>query len=70
MLQGAILSFPWYKYVNNFTSYFSYRFNNIHALVQGTGEYDKLTQGLFENYLECKFKDPHMDGVSIWHLAT
>ncbi|MEW8487778.1 MAG: hypothetical protein AB2705_21570, partial [Candidatus Thiodiazotropha sp.] len=32
-------------------------------------EYDKLTQGLFENYLECKFKDPHMDGVSIWHFA-
>ena len=39
-------------------------FNNIHLLVQGTGEYDKLTQGLFENFLECKFKDPHMDGVS------
>ncbi|XP_053392713.1 chromosome transmission fidelity protein 18 homolog [Mercenaria mercenaria] len=43
----------------------SARFNNVLAVVQGAGEYDKLTQGLFENYLDCKFKDPYMDGVSM-----
>ena len=43
---------------------FLFSFNNVHSLVQGTGEYEKLTQGLFENFLDCKFKDPHMDGVS------
>ncbi|XP_052817261.1 chromosome transmission fidelity protein 18 homolog [Mya arenaria] len=41
------------------------RFSNILSLVIGAGETDKLTQGLFENYLECKFKDPYMDGVSM-----
>lgn len=41
------------------------RFQNILSIVHGTGEYDKLAQGLFENYLDCKFKDPYMAGVSL-----
>ncbi|KAL4241036.1 hypothetical protein ACF0H5_001814 [Mactra antiquata] len=41
------------------------RFSNILSVVQSAGEYEKLTQGLFENYLDCKFKDPYMDGVSM-----
>lgn len=47
-----------------------FRFNNVLSVVQGAGENDKLTQGLFENYLDCKFKDPYMDGVSLFsHLS-
>ncbi|KAK3609804.1 hypothetical protein CHS0354_029843 [Potamilus streckersoni] len=41
------------------------RFWNILSVVQSAGEYEKLTQGLFENYLECRFKDPHMEGVCL-----
>ncbi|KAL3877809.1 hypothetical protein ACJMK2_035456 [Sinanodonta woodiana] len=41
------------------------RFWNIISVVQSAGEYEKLTQGLFENYLECRFKDPHMEGVCL-----
>ena len=29
------------------------------------GEDEKIMQGLHENYLESKVKDPHMDCVSI-----
>ncbi|XP_056018073.1 chromosome transmission fidelity protein 18 homolog [Ostrea edulis] len=39
------------------------RFNNILHSAQCTGEYSKLIQGMFENYLECKFKDPKMEGL-------
>ena len=52
----VIMHYYWYGFL--------FSFNNVHSLVQGTGEYEKLTQGLFENFLDCKFKDPHMDGVS------
>ena len=32
--------------------------------VYAAGESEKVVNGLFENYLDCKFKDPYMDGVS------
>lgn len=40
------------------------------SLVQAAGETEKLVQGLFENYLDCKFKDPYMDGVRIGDLLA
>lgn len=43
---------------------FSARFHRILSLAMTCGEYAKLMQGVFENYLEVKFKDPHLDSVS------
>lgn len=42
-----------------------WRFKNVLHAAHCTGEYSKLIQGMFENYLECKFKDPKMEGVSL-----
>lgn len=39
------------------------RFKNVLHAAHCTGEYSKLIQGMFENYLECKFKDPKMEGL-------
>nr|XP_022313340.1 chromosome transmission fidelity protein 18 homolog [Crassostrea virginica] len=39
------------------------RFKNVLHSAHCTGEYTKLIQGMFENYLECKFKDPKMEGL-------
>jgi len=33
-------------------------------MVLAAGEDQKVQQGLFENYLEAKVKDPHLDKVS------
>ncbi|XP_062607136.1 chromosome transmission fidelity protein 18 homolog [Saccostrea cucullata] len=41
------------------------RFKNILHSAQCTGEYSKVIQGMFENYLECKFKDPKMEGLVV-----
>eukprot|EP00112_Aurelia_sp_Birch-Aquarium-sp1_P012693 Seg2672.7 transcript_id=Seg2672.7/GoldUCD/mRNA.D3Y31 product="Chromosome transmission fidelity protein 18-like" protein_id=Seg2672.7/GoldUCD/D3Y31 len=41
----------------------SMRFHNILDLASSNGEYDKLIQGLFDNYLNVKSKDPHLDTV-------
>ncbi|KAK3091861.1 hypothetical protein FSP39_023205 [Pinctada imbricata] len=39
------------------------RADNILHVVQGSGEYSKLTMGIFENFLQCKVKDPKLDGM-------
>lgn len=48
--------------VNN-TS-FTARFSNILHSTQAAGEYDRVIQGLFENYCDCKYKDPKMEGLN------
>lgn len=40
------------------------RFRRILHTTQSCGEYDKLTQGWFENYLTIKFKHAYMEPVS------
>ncbi|XP_065110325.1 chromosome transmission fidelity protein 18 homolog [Paramisgurnus dabryanus] len=39
------------------------RFQNILHLVSSNGEHEKLTQGLYDNFLSMKLKDPGMLGV-------
>ncbi|GCB74590.1 hypothetical protein scyTo_0003681 [Scyliorhinus torazame] len=41
------------------------RFNHILHLATSTGDYDKITQGLFDNFLLMKFKDPTFSGVCL-----
>ncbi|ESP01463.1 hypothetical protein LOTGIDRAFT_230720 [Lottia gigantea] len=41
------------------------RFQNILMVAQAAGEYDKIRQGLFENYLEAKSKDPHLLALNL-----
>ncbi|CAH1273627.1 CHTF18 [Branchiostoma lanceolatum] len=41
------------------------RFQHILHLTSGNGEYEKTCQGLFENYLEAKFKDAYLDAVTM-----
>ncbi|XP_019614047.1 PREDICTED: LOW QUALITY PROTEIN: chromosome transmission fidelity protein 18 homolog [Branchiostoma belcheri] len=41
------------------------RFQHILHLTSGNGEYEKTCQGLFENYLEAKFKDTYLDAVTM-----
>ncbi|XP_006814806.1 chromosome transmission fidelity protein 18 homolog, partial [Saccoglossus kowalevskii] len=45
----------------------SARFNNVLHTVTANGEYDKTTQGIFDNFLEVKCKDPYMDAVILGH---
>ncbi|XP_033750100.1 chromosome transmission fidelity protein 18 homolog [Pecten maximus] len=40
------------------------RFHNVLQATYSSGEYEKVIQGLFENYLECKYKDPKMEGLN------
>jgi len=40
------------------------RFNSTLQMVQAAGETNRIQQGLFENYLESKVKDPHLLLVS------
>ncbi|XP_071854788.1 chromosome transmission fidelity protein 18 homolog isoform X3 [Apostichopus japonicus] len=49
------------------------RFHRILSLAMTCGEYSKLTQGIYENYLDVKFKDPHLDSISLaseWLIFT
>jgi chromosome transmission fidelity protein 18 len=39
------------------------RFRNILHAVHACGDYDRLQQGVFENYLNIKFKDSRMENV-------
>ncbi|XP_048576274.1 chromosome transmission fidelity protein 18 homolog isoform X2 [Nematostella vectensis] len=39
------------------------RFHNILRLASSSGQYEKLMQGLFENYLNIKFKDTGLSAV-------
>jgi len=41
------------------------RFSHIHHLCQSAGEYEKVMQGIFENYLDAKSKDPHLNGLCL-----
>ncbi|XP_071510650.1 chromosome transmission fidelity protein 18 homolog [Diadema antillarum] len=40
------------------------RFHHMLHVIQASGEHEKLMQGVFENYLDVKFKDPHMDAIN------
>ncbi|KAM3864647.1 chromosome transmission fidelity protein 18 homolog [Diretmus argenteus] len=39
------------------------RFQHILHLASSSGEYDKVTQGLYENYLSMRVRDPNMHSV-------
>lgn len=41
------------------------RFQHVLGLAQATGEYERIIQGLFENYLQAKSKDPHLVGLNL-----
>ncbi|XP_069761077.1 chromosome transmission fidelity protein 18 homolog isoform X2 [Narcine bancroftii] len=41
------------------------RFNHILHLSTSTGEHEKITQGLYDNFLHMKFKDPSFSGVCL-----
>ncbi|XP_077980244.1 chromosome transmission fidelity protein 18 homolog [Glandiceps talaboti] len=43
------------------------RFNKILQSVTSNGEYGKLTQGIFDNFLTVKFKDPYFEAVVLAH---
>ena len=45
--------------------YYISRFQNIFMLAMAGGDTEKLTQGIFENYLDVKMKDSRMHAVSI-----
>jgi len=50
---------------------FMNRFNSTLQMVQAAGETNRIQQGLFENYLESKVKDPYLFLVSyVWHWYT
>ncbi len=40
------------------------RFQTVLQTAQASGEFEKIMQGLYENYLESKAKDVRMDRVS------
>ncbi|GAB1608222.1 chromosome transmission fidelity protein 18 homolog [Argonauta hians] len=40
------------------------RCQNILQATFAAGEFDKILQGLFQNYLQVKFKDPKMEGIN------
>ncbi|XP_044184420.1 chromosome transmission fidelity protein 18 homolog isoform X3 [Acropora millepora] len=39
------------------------RFHNVLHSAMSSGQYEKVAQGLFENYLQVKFKDPNLEVV-------
>jgi len=43
----------------------SVRFHNILHLASTNSEFEKMTQGLFDNYLNVKSKDPHLDSIVV-----
>ncbi|CAL1547262.1 unnamed protein product [Lymnaea stagnalis] len=43
----------------------SSRFEHILHMCQSAGEYDRIMQGLHENYLEAKSKDPRLSGLNL-----
>lgn len=43
----------------------SARFHHILSATQAAGEFDKIMHGLFQNYLEVKFKDPGMERINM-----
>ncbi len=55
-----IFQFFIYMYIQ---SVYLYRFANILHSVHSCGEYDRLMQGVFENYPTIKFKDSYLNAV-------
>lgn len=55
----------------NTTIYTTYFFSvgAVLKTVQGCGDYDRLAQGVFENYLNMKIKDSSMVSVSIFYTV-
>lgn len=43
----------------------SARFHHILSITQAAGEFEKIMHGLFQNYLEVKFKDPGMERINM-----
>jgi len=43
------------------------RFKSTQQIVQAAGETSRIQQGLFENYLESKVKDPYLSLVSYFY---
>ncbi|XP_013395574.1 chromosome transmission fidelity protein 18 homolog [Lingula anatina] len=41
------------------------RFQHIYEVAIAAGDHEKVTQGIFENYLEMKIKDPRFDGLTL-----
>ncbi|BFZ03156.1 hypothetical protein BsWGS_06195 [Bradybaena similaris] len=41
------------------------RFQHILDVCQSSGEFERVLQGLYENYLEAKSKDPHLNGLNL-----
>ncbi|KAL5473396.1 hypothetical protein EMCRGX_G027874 [Ephydatia muelleri] len=41
------------------------RFYQMLSAAMATGEYEKVVQGLFENYLSMRFRDPNMKAVTL-----
>jgi chromosome transmission fidelity protein 18 len=39
------------------------RFSQVMSVAQASGEYEKVIQGIFENYLNVRVKDPHLEAV-------
>lgn len=56
------------KTINNNNAYF-FSVGSVLKTVQGCGDYDRLAQGVFENYLNMKIKDSSMVSVSIVYLS-
>jgi hypothetical protein len=46
------------------------RFKNILRSVYQCGDYEKLQQGVFENYLEVKFKDRYVLIATLFTMTT
>ena len=73
-LVSALEIFLLMRYINRrFTYLLAYlltyllvvdRFSSTLQMVQAAGEVNRIQQGLFENYLESKVKDPHLLLVS------
>ena len=40
------------------------RFRTVLSSVYAGGDYGRLMEGVFENYLDVKFKDMHLENVS------
>ncbi len=68
ILNAYFYKFYYQKNFNEENLYFGdtnfYRWYSILRSVQGNGDYDKLAQGVYENFLHVKFNDSCMKKVS------
>ena len=42
------------------------RYRTVLSSVYAGGDYGRLMEGVFENYLDIKFKDMHLENVSVF----